>query len=123
MIHKLKKADLPTLRAAWWTWRALRKARGGLRSRGFEKVDLPAVPAVGIEAQRGVAAVLRRCSNTCLEQATVRQAWHAAHGLNRDLIIGVTAPKQGFSAHAWLEGDPPCQGEGFSELTRRPASA
>ncbi len=122
MIGKLAKVDVPTLRAAWWTVRALRRARSGLRSDGLARVDLPAVPAVGDEAQRGVAAVLRRCSNTCLEQATVRQAWHAAHGRHRDVIIGVKAPKEDFGAHAWLEGDPPSAAEGFSELTRRPVS-
>ena len=72
-------------------------------------------------AVAGVAAVLRRRPSTCLEQATVLQAWHAAHGRARDLIIGVTAPKEGFRAHAWLDGDPQCHDEGFRELLRRPA--
>lgn len=67
-------------------------------------------------------AVLRRRSDTCLVRATVRQAWHAAHGVHRDLVIGVTAPGRGFQAHAWLDGDPPCHSEGFHELLRRPAS-
>ncbi|CAN5649373.1 hypothetical protein BH20ACT23_BH20ACT23_14520 [soil metagenome] len=57
---------------------------------------------------------------TCLERATVLQAWYAAQGQRRDLIIGVTAPQTGFRAHAWLDGDPPCHTEGFHELLRRP---
>ena len=57
---------------------------------------------------------------TCLERATVLQAWDAAHDRPRELIIGVTSPRKGFRAHAWLEGDPPCHEEGFTELLRRP---
>lgn len=33
------------------------------------------------------------------------QAWEAAHGRRRDLVVGITGP-DGFRAHAWLEGDP-----------------
>ena len=67
-------------------------------------------------------AVLRRRGYTCLVSATVRQAWYAAQGDRRDLIIGITAPSEGFRAHAWLEGDAPNAGqEGFSELLRHPA--
>jgi hypothetical protein len=35
----------------------------------------------------------------------VLQAWHAARGVHRDVVIGVTAPAKGFTAHAWLDGD------------------
>ena len=76
-------------------------------------------PNVPDAARRGVVAVLIRGSYTCLVRALVLQAWNQAHGRNRDLIIGVTRPSEGFKAHAWLEGDPPCHDEGFSELTRR----
>ena len=120
MISKLRRLDVPTLRAAWWTLRALRRTRLGLRRGGLDGVELPPVPALPTDARRGVTAVLRRRPNTCLEQATVLQAWHAAHGDPRDLIIGVTAPKEGFRAHAWLEGDDPCHSDGFRELLRRP---
>jgi len=50
-------------------------------------------------------------------RASVLQAWDAAHGHPRDLIIGVTAPAAGFRAHAWLDGEP--AGEEFEELLRR----
>jgi hypothetical protein len=58
----------------------------------------------------------------CLPAAIVRQAWFAAHGAKRDLVVGVTAPSGGFEAHAWLDGDPPCHTERFEELLRRPAT-
>ena len=49
------------------------------------------------------------------------QAWHAAHGEPRDVIVGVTAPGAEFRAHAWLDGEEPCAGDRFAELTRRRA--
>jgi hypothetical protein len=42
---------------------------------------------------------------TCLVNSIVVQAWEAAHGRRRDLVIGITG-LDGFRAHAWLEGDP-----------------
>jgi len=39
-------------------------------------------------------------------RAIVAQAWEAAHGRRRDLIVGVTAPGN-FRAHAWLEDERP----------------
>jgi hypothetical protein len=78
--------------------------------------------------------MLRRVGETCLVNAIVLQAWEAAHGQRRDLVIGTTGP-DGFHAHAWLDGDPivPASDPGldtslpaggvrtFSELVRRPA--
>jgi hypothetical protein len=46
----------------------------------------------------------------------VLQRWLAAHGDQRDVIIGVLAPAEGFGAHAWLEGETPSSP--FQELTR-----
>jgi hypothetical protein len=112
----MRRVDLPTLRAAWWTVRAARRA-----PRVGETRALPRVPAVGIEAERGVNAVLRRRSDTCLTRARVRQAWLAAHGVKRDLVIGVRSPGEDFEAHAWLDGDPPSVHSGYVELARRPA--
>jgi len=70
-----------------------------------------------------VYAVLRRGDYTCLEQALVRQAWDAAHGRPRELVIGVTSPSGGFGAHAWLDGDPARTAGDFVELLRHPAPA
>jgi hypothetical protein len=48
--------------------------------------------------------VLRRTQETCLVNSIVLQAWEAAHGRRRDLVVGITGPDR-FRAHAWLEGD------------------
>ncbi|HEX9889452.1 MAG TPA: lasso peptide biosynthesis B2 protein [Nitriliruptorales bacterium] len=110
-----------TLRAAGWALRAVVVARRAYRRSGVAHVRLPEVRAVDHRAQRGVLAVLSRTRQRCLVRATVRQAWLAAHGEPRDLIIGVTRPGAGFRAHAWLEGDDPGHHEGYTELTRRQA--
>ena len=116
----IRNADLPTLRAAWWTLHALRVARRTLRRDGVHAVVLPAPPPLPAESELGVRAALTRLGATCLEQSLVRQSWLAAHGKPRDVVIGVTGPRQGFKAHAWLDGD---DDEGaaiaeFRELTR-----
>ncbi|HET7483305.1 MAG TPA: lasso peptide biosynthesis B2 protein [Actinomycetota bacterium] len=113
------KVDVPTLRAAWWTFRASRKVRSELEVRRLDEISVEPPPRLPDSAVRGVAAILRRTTPTCLVQALVLQTWHRAHGRNRDVIIGVTKPSEGFRAHAWLDGDPPCHDEGFAELTRR----
>jgi hypothetical protein len=115
------KVDLQTLRAAWWALRGARRARRSLDRDGLEAVQsLPPVPPLPAKARRGVEAVLRRRDDTCLVRSIVLQAWDHAHGVPRDLIVGVTSPSRGFEAHAWLEGDPPPDGS-FRELLRRPA--
>jgi hypothetical protein len=80
------------------------------------RVAPPTLPATAV---RGVEAVLRRSRPTCLQAALVRQRWLRAHGVLRDLVIGVTAPSEGFRSHAWLE-DPaePTPREQWHELTR-----
>ncbi len=110
-----------TLRAAAWTWRAVRASERGYADRGLGQVELPAPPDVPDGAVRGVRAVLRRSGARCLVRSTVLQRWEAAQGRPRDLVVGVTKPSEEFKAHAWLDGDPPCHSEGFVELTRRSA--
>jgi hypothetical protein len=120
-VRALRRVDLPTLRAALWGLRSARRARRRLDREGLEAiVTLPPVPPLPDQARRGVQAVLRRRGDTCLVQSMVMQAWDAAHGRPRDLIIGVKAPSRGFEAHAWLEGDPDPE-EAFQVLLRRPA--
>jgi hypothetical protein len=68
-----------------------------------------------------VNAVLQSRRDSCLVRAVVRQAWHAGHDRERDVVIGVTAPASGFAAHAWLDGEHPCHAEGFAELVRIPS--
>jgi hypothetical protein len=94
-----------TLRAAWWTWRAIRAARSAYARGPATEVRLTPPPALPEGAVRGVRSVLARTGQRCLVTATVMQAWEGAHGRPRDLIIGVTRPGGGFLAHAWLDGD------------------
>ena len=109
--------DISELRAAWWAYRCLRDARRRLAAGHSDvRVTPPALPAAAV---RGVEAVLRRARPTCLEAALVRQRWLRAHGVQRDVVIGVTAPSDGFKAHAWL--DDPGQSSAqkrWTELTR-----
>jgi hypothetical protein len=116
-------ADPSALRAAAWAWWASVSVRRQLRACRLEDVRVPRPPAVPAAADRGVLAVLRRRRDTCLVQARVRQAWHAAHGDPRDLILGVTPPSTGFRAHAWLAGDAEDDAGDYTELSRRPAGA
>ena len=118
----MRRLDARNLRAALWALRALKAARGDPTRNPARSPSLPRVPRLDAGARRGVEAVLQRRAATCLERATVLQAWYAEQGQRRDVVIGVTAPKTGFRAHAWLDGDPPCHAEGFHELLRRPYS-
>jgi hypothetical protein len=110
--------DIPTLRAAWWTDRALRRARADLREGELRTVALPAPPRLPAGAERGVRAVLRRRGSSCLERSLVLQRWLAAHGDARDVVIGTTGPA-GFKAHAWLDGDEHSAAR-YVELSRLP---
>jgi hypothetical protein len=81
-----------------------------------------APPALPASAVRGVEVLLRVARPSCLEAALVRQRWLRAHGVACDVVIGVTAPSQGFRAHAWVEypGEATtCQP--WNVLTRLPA--
>jgi len=117
----LRNVDLPTLRAALWTARALHQARRELRGGAVEDVVLLEPPKLPDTAERGVWALLRRREHTCLERALVLQRWEAAHGRPREVVIGVSSSRPEFHAHAWLEGDPDNDGEVFHELMRLPA--
>lgn len=107
------------LRAAWWAIGAVRSLRAQLGRRPLDDVRVPPVPPVPAEAYGGVRRVLDVSGSTCLVSASIRQAWDAAHGHPRDLVIGVTPPSEGFRAHAWLEGDPESSRDGYRELLRR----
>lgn len=93
------------LRAALWAQRALRQARRHLAQGQTRQIHLRRPPALPASAARGVEGILRRRKHTCLEGALVRQRWLAAHGVMCDVVIGVTAPSTGFSAHAWLDAE------------------
>ena len=110
-----RRVDLPTLRAAWWAFTSLHSTRRKLRTRAVADVDVRRPPSLPDHAGRGVDAVLRRASSTCLERALVLQRWLSDHGTRKDVVVGVTSPRD-FRAHAWLDGE--AVDEQFQELMR-----
>ncbi len=108
------------LGVALWTLRATVACRRQLASRELDAVSLP--PSARLPAAGGAAveAVVRRLRGTCLTRALVLQAWRADHGEPFDVVIGVTAPSAGFTAHAWLDHPGAEDGLGFQPLHRVP---
>lgn len=117
----MKRVDVATLRAALWAQLALVRARRALRQGRLEDVDITRPPRLPSNARRGVLTVLRRQPHTCLERALVLQAWEAAHGDARDVVIGVRGSRSAIAAHAWLEGDNNGDLDSYEELMRVPA--
>ena len=115
------RLDLPTLRAALWTARSLRKTKRDLARRGLEGAHVSPPPPLPAHARRGVLAIIRRRPNTCLERALVLQRWEAAHGAVSDVVIGVPGRGRDFVAHAWLESMPDAQAAAYHEIHRIPA--
>lgn len=62
--------------------------------------------------------MIRRWDPTCLERALVLQAWEAAHGGARDVVIGVRGSGESMAAHAWLDGEPDGAAAAYEELLR-----
>lgn len=117
-------ASLNTLRAVFWGLRARRRAKHIVWVEGIGGARrLPAAPAIPTELSRVVAAVLIRTRATCLVQSLVLQRWFADHGEPIDVVIGVTAPSDGFHAHAWLDRPGELGTDGFTELHRLSPSA
>jgi hypothetical protein len=113
----MPRLDLGSLRAAVWAARALSRLRRDLKTTGIDAAVVPP-PHLPEQAVRGVNGVLRRRSATCLERSLVLQKWYFARGIARDVVVGVTAPGDGFAAHAWLEGEAAESGKPFHELRR-----
>src|SRR3954468_23724247 len=110
-----QRAD--AVRALAWAWRAANQARTQIEAGELPPLALPPVPKVPLSAEHGVRIALQPRLFTCLVRASVRQTWLSAHGIERDVVIGVTAPGE-FKAHAWLDGDPPHGRTGYLELLR-----
>ena len=95
----------PTLddaRAAGWTMRAIVRCRRSLRRNDVPSVSLPPSGHLPPPSARAVRRILRGRRDQCLSNALIAQAWRADHGDPVDVVVGVTAPGSGFSAHAWL---------------------
>ena len=101
-IPRLPKWNMQVLRAAFWAAKACRETRKALPISGVNtEVRVPASLPTG--SRRGVDAVLRRLSPTCLERSRVKQRWLASHGVDAEVIIGVRRKGSDFTAHAWLD--------------------
>ncbi|WP_233491204.1 lasso peptide biosynthesis B2 protein [Blastococcus sp. TBT05-19] len=85
-----------------WAWTNVRRASRALARDGIQ-ATIPPPPALPAGARRGVEAVLRRASPTCLERSLVLQTWLAAHGVPCEIIIGVAKEGAEVKAHAWLD--------------------
>ena len=108
---------------ALWAAAAVRLARHRLKRHGLQ-ARVPGPPPLGPGAGRGVRAALRRLEPTCLERALVEQAWLAAMGSPRDVVIGV--PPEGIKdapAHAWVDGTDQASSANYLELHRLPPPA
>jgi Uncharacterised nucleotidyltransferase/Transglutaminase-like superfamily len=94
---------------SWWTlqtwWRVHRRLARGPRGSGAPPVAMAAAWSQAAYSWRAAHLVLACCRSTCLETALVRQTRAAGAGVERDVVVGVTAPAGGFRAHAWLDGD------------------
>ena len=115
--------DPAALRAAWWAWWSARRVQRSLQRSGLDGTHLPSAPrSVPSGDRRGVSAALARRGSSCLVSAIVLQRWDAAHGLRREIVIGVTGVDD-FEAHAWLDGEPDDRHAGFVEIRRLRVSA
>ncbi len=109
------------LRAALWALLSLRDARGQLR-RGIARPVIRNCPKLPVDAGRGVQGVINRLDPTCLERSLVFQAWLTAHGVLRDVVIGIPPGglSSGETAHAWVDGTDAASATRFLELHRWP---
>ena len=113
-VHRLRPSYL--VAAAWALWQtgqAKRVVRHGVPAPGA--IGRP--PRAAGNDRRAVLSVLHRTRSTCLVRSLVLQAWEAAHGVERDIVIGVTG-RADFQAHAWLDGEPGEPTERFTEMVR-----
>jgi hypothetical protein len=102
--HRLVgRYSLANVRAAVWARVSLRRASRALACYGVN-ATIPRPPrSLPTGARRGVEAVLRRTSPTCLERSLVLQTWLAAHAVPCEVVIGVAKQGSEVKAHAWLD--------------------
>ena len=106
--------------AARWVLTATAETRRQLRDGRVDEVTLPAPPASCLPSWRAARVALRLSTRNCLVRSLVRQAWLAAAGNQRDVVIGVRRSPE-FGAHAWIDGDPIRPEDAFEELLRLPS--
>lgn len=124
LFHMWRRPTRAQARAAIWAGRSRFLAGRQLRTRSPDKVALPAPPTLSLErdSTRGVRVGLGITKATCLQRSLVLQHWYAAHDVAVDVVIGVTSPRSGFRAHAWIEKPGQLSITEFTEITRVPAS-
>ncbi len=105
------------LRAGVWTLRCLARCRR-LDEHDVRTVPFPSSARIAGRGGRAVARLLRDREDKCLSNALIAQAWRADHGDPVDVVIGVTAPSSGFTAHAWLADAPAAASAGHQEIHR-----
>ncbi|SCG58074.1 lasso peptide biosynthesis B2 protein [Micromonospora humi] len=120
LVRLVRRDGLPALRTALWTARAVRLLRRQLPRRRLDAVRLPPPPATAGGHRHVVLGALHRTRANCIERSLVLQRWYASQRIARTLVIGVTAPSEGFRAHAWLDGETDAEQQSMMELTRRP---
>lgn len=109
-----------TIRAAWWALWSLRIAKRQLQRDGLSHRAGPP-PPLPWGSRTGVEGVLRRSDPTCLERTVVWQAWLSAHGIARDVVVGVRSDVSEVKAHAWIDGmTNPSEFAGYSVIHRIP---
>jgi hypothetical protein len=111
--------SLADARAGAWAWQALRSVRRQLRAGAVRGVHAPAPPALPIAASRAVRVTLALGRSSCLERSLVLQRWLAAHGIERDVVVGTHgAAGSEFTAHAWIDGTPQRADRRYVEMIR-----
>ena len=100
-----------------WSGRALLWLQWQLRHQVHDLQVTPP-PVSDQRCTRWVRALVARAPVTCLARSLVLQRWFLALGQPRNVVVAVTPPSRGFTAHAWLEGDP--APVGYTALTVRP---
>jgi hypothetical protein len=99
----MRRPNLNEVRAGIWTLRSVVRCRRQIGSRDLQEIALPDSTHIPAPAGKMVVSVLRRRQDECLSNSLIAQAWRADHGDLVDVLIGVSAPAAGFTAHAWLE--------------------
>jgi hypothetical protein len=117
-LRRLATGGLPTLRAAGWALRALRRLRRELPGAGLD-VRVGAPPTLPGASVRGVELMLRLCHATCLERSLVVQRWLLSRRQPHDVLVGVAGGAAALDAHAWIDRyDAAAHGSGYEILTR-----